>query len=219
MAPSVAEELRLQARGFQTIAGLDEVGRGCWAGPVVAAAVVLPQSVLDDPSLLRGVNDSKAVSAKNRDAMFEQITSLAVAWGVGAVPAHVIDTHGILNATRLAMQTALLRLPCVPDALLIDAVHLKQWPCEQRVLIRGDSLSLSIAAASIVAKVVRDRMMQELAKHLPVYGFEGHKGYGTAVHERALRMHGFTEQHRRTFRPIADYLLNGEWPTRQRDLS
>jgi ribonuclease HII len=128
----------------------------------------------------------------------------------------VIDTHGILAATRLAMQIALLRLPRPADALLIDAVRLEAWPCPQRPLIRGDASSLSIAAASIVAKVARDRLMAGLGRRLPVYGFESHKGYGTAAHERALRTHGPSPQHRRSFRPLADFLATGEWPERER---
>jgi ribonuclease HII len=216
MPPTVDEELKLWASGHRRIAGVDEVGRGCWAGPVVAAAVVLPASALRDPALLDGVDDSKALSARRRDRLAERILLLADGWGLGAVPAHVIDSHGILAATRLAMQIALLRLPQPADALLIDAVRLDGWPCPQRSLIKGDARCLSIAAASIVAKVARDRMMADHGRRAPAYGFEQHKGYGTAAHECALRAYGPSAQHRRTFRPLADFLASGAWPERDR---
>ena len=202
--------------GHLRIAGVDEVGRGCWAGPVVAAAVVLPRAVLSEPEALAGVDDSKSVSAGERERLCAQVLAVADCWGVGAVPAHVVDTHGILAATRLAMQIALLRMARPADALLIDAVRLDSWPCPQCVLIKGDARCLSIAAASIVAKVARDRLMIDLGRRLPEYGFEAHKGYGTLAHERALHRHGPSQQHRRTFRPIADFLATGAWPARER---
>jgi ribonuclease HII len=214
MPPTVEEELKLLRAGHCSIAGVDEVGRGCWAGPVVAAAVVLPESVLKQPELLAGVDDSKVLTAQQRERLAERITALADGWAIGAAPAHVIDTHGILMATRLAMQVALLRLPQPADALLIDAVQIEGWACPQRSLIKGDARCLSIAAASIVAKVARDRLMAEFGRRAPVYGFEQHKGYGTAVHARALRAHGPSPQHRRSFRPLADFLACGEWPER-----
>jgi ribonuclease HII len=216
MAPTVEHELKQWAAGHRRIAGVDEVGRGCWAGPVVAAAVVLPQAVLEQPGLLAGVNDSKALTANQREKLAERILTLAESWGVGAVPAHVIDTHGIVSATRLAMQVALLRLAQPADALLIDAVHLEGWPCAQLALIKGDARCLSIAAASILAKVARDRIMSDLGRRAPAYGFEQHKGYGTATHEHALRVHGPSPQHRRSFRPLADFLATGSWPERER---
>jgi ribonuclease HII len=216
MPPTTDEEQKLRAAGHRCIAGIDEVGRGCWAGPVVAAAVMLPDRALNDPSLLAGVDDSKALSAQQREQLYERILAVADGYGVGAVPAHVVDTHGILAATRLAMQIALLRLDRPADALLIDAVSLDSWPCAQRALIKGDASCLSIAAASIVAKVARDRLMIALSRRLPGYGFEAHKGYGTAAHERALRRQGPSIQHRRTFRPLADYLATGAWPERER---
>ncbi|HWQ14830.1 MAG TPA: ribonuclease HII [Roseiflexaceae bacterium] len=212
MPPTVEAELQLRAAGHQHVAGVDEVGRGCWAGPVVAAAVVLPAAALADPGLLAGVDDSKQLTAAQREALAARIVAQAEAWAVGAAPAHVVDSHGILEATRLAMQVALLRLPRPPDALLIDALRLEGWPCPQTPLIHGDARCLSIAAASIVAKVARDRIMAALGRVHPEYGFESHKGYGTAAHQRALRAHGLTPQHRRTFRPIADFLATGVWP-------
>jgi ribonuclease HII len=219
MPPTVEEELKLLRSGHCRIAGVDEVGRGCWAGPVVAAAVVLPQAVLEQPDLLAGVDDSKALTARERERLAERILALADAWAVGAIPAHVIDTHGILPATRLAMQVALLRLPQPADALLIDAVQLASWPCPQVSLIKGDARCLSIAAASIIAKVARDRMMAELGSHTPAYGFEQHKGYGTPVHAHALRTYGPSEQHRRSFRPLADFLVSGKWPIRDKEMA
>jgi ribonuclease HII len=210
VAPTVEEERALRAAGHTCIAGLDEAGRGCWAGPVVAAAVVLPESVLEQPQLLAGVDDSKLLSAARREQFFAQITSVADGWGVGVVPAHVIDSHGILVATRLAMQVALLKLPTLPDALLIDAVELRAWPCPQRALIKGDSRCLSIAAASILAKVTRDRLMTALGRSFPDYGFDVHKGYGTATHYRALHTHGVTAHHRHSFKPVAEALEQRE---------
>ncbi|MCS7289052.1 MAG: ribonuclease HII [Roseiflexus sp.] len=205
--PTVEEERALRAAGYRAIAGVDEAGRGCWAGPVVAAAVILPETVIDSPDLLDGIADSKTLTPAQRATLFERITSVAVAWSVGATPAHIIDSHGILPATRLAMQVALLRLPHPADALLIDAVHLDDWPLPQRVLIKGDARCLSIAAASIVAKVTRDRFMEALGRYWPEYGFAAHKGYGTAAHQQALRRYGPTPQHRRTFRPLYDMAL------------
>jgi len=216
MPPTVDEEQKLWDAGLTRIAGVDEVGRGCWAGPVVAAAVVLPEAVLARPDLLTGVDDSKALTAQQREHLAARILELAASWAIGAVPAHVIDTHGILPATRLAMQIALLRLDQPADALLIDAVTLDGWPRPQQALIKGDARCLSIAAASIVAKVARDRLMIDLGRHIPGYGFEQHKGYGTAVHEQALRARGPSPQHRRSFRPLADFLASGAWPERDR---
>lgn len=203
MMPTVAEERALARAGHRRIAGVDEVGRGCWAGPVVAAAVVLLPDVLAQPALLEGANDSKALSALQREALYTRITAHSAGWAVGAVPAHIVDSHGILAATRLAMQIALLKLPFVPDALLIDAVRLHDWPCPQRSIIKGDAHCLSIAAASIIAKVTRDRMMTALSAHQPDYGFAKHKGYGTALHQQTLRAYGPSPQHRRSFRPVA----------------
>jgi ribonuclease HII len=219
MPPTVDEELKLWDAGYRQIAGVDEVGRGCWAGPVVAAAVVLPRTVLDHPALLAGVDDSKVLTAQQRERLAERILALADSWAIGAAPAHVVDTHGIVPATRLAMQVALLRLARPSDALLIDAVELQGWPCPQRSLIKGDARCLSIAAASVIAKVARDRMMSDLGRRAPGYGFEQHKGYGTATHARTLRKYGPTPQHRRSFRPLADFLTTGEWPTLDEETS
>lgn len=204
-------EWQLNARGYQAIAGVDEVGRGCWAGPVVAAAVVLRAPVLHTPALLQGLNDSKQLSATQRNQLIPIIYREAAGVGIGWVAAHDVDCFGILNATKLAMQQALMSLPLIPDALLIDAVTLPDWQINQQALIKGDATSLSIAAASVVAKVARDRMMVQLDVHDRRYGFSRHKGYGTAQHQQALQRYGITAQHRQTFRPISVFLTTGQW--------
>lgn len=182
-------------KGFSYIAGIDEAGRGPLAGPVVAAAVILPKDCL-----IEGVNDSKKISEKKREKLYDEIINNAVAWGVGIMDNNVIDEINILNATRKAMHTAIENLEVRPDYILIDA--------EKRVdtngipytpIIKGDALSISIAAASIVAKVTRDRMMREYDEIFPMYGFEKHKGYGTKAHIEAIRENGLCMIHRHTF--------------------
>ena len=200
--PTLDKEFELLARGFQVIAGVDEAGRGCWAGPVVAAAVVLGSRVLDDPALLAGVNDSKQLTAAQRARLADTVRTQVAGIGVGVVPAYLIDCFGIVGATRLAMELAILDLPLLPDALLIDALRLPACALPQLDLIRGDSLSLSIAAASIIAKTTRDRLMQQLAQAYPRFSFSQHKGYGTALHASAIATHGLTPHHRRSFRPM-----------------
>jgi len=200
--PTVDEEQLLRQAGHTVIAGIDEAGRGCWAGPVVAAAVILSDTTLEQPQLLTGVNDSKQLSAAQRNALEPVIRRHAAGIGVGIVAAHLIDCFGIVAATRLAMELAVLHLPMLPDALLIDALPLPQCPIEQRVIIRGDSTSLSIAAASIVAKTTRDRLMISYDALYPGFAFGRHKGYGTAVHVEALAAYGATPLHRRMFRPL-----------------
>ncbi len=202
MTPTLDEEQALHGGGYQVIAGVDEAGRGCWAGPVVAAAVVLGDRVLHDPTLLAGVNDSKQLTATQRARFADTIRAQVGGIGVGVVPAFLIDSFGIVGATRLAMELAVLNLPMVPDALLIDALRLPTCALRQRDLVRGDSLSLSIAAASIIAKTTRDRLMQQLAQAYPRFGFGQHKGYGTAAHMEAIATHGLTPHHRRSFRPM-----------------
>jgi ribonuclease HII len=215
MAPTLEEEHSLARAGHTCIAGIDEAGRGCWAGPVVAGAVVLGPAVLADPSLLAGVDDSKRLTARAREILDDQIGRRVQGVGLGVVPAFLIDCLGILPATRLAMQLALLALPCAPDALLIDAVRLESLRLPQRAIVRGDARCLSIASASIVAKVARDRIMRRLDQHLPGYGFAAHKGYGTLAHFEALRALGPSAQHRHSFRPLADFLSYGTWPARR----
>lgn len=202
MPPTTRYEQELLAQGYARIAGVDEAGRGCWAGPVVAAAVVLSPAALARPELLAGVDDSKQLTAAERERGYARVREHALGAGVGIVPAYLIDAYGIVPATRLAMITALLQLPCAPEALLIDAVPLPQLGLPQAALIRGDALALSIAAASLVAKVTRDRLMLTADRAFPGYGFAAHKGYGTAVHQRALAAHGPCPLHRRTFAPL-----------------
>jgi ribonuclease HII len=202
MAPTVEHELALLRRGNTALAGIDEAGRGCWAGPVVAAAVVLRPEALAGPAALADIDDSKQMSAAARERGYWLVREHAVGVGVGVVPAFLIDAYGIVPATRLAMVAALLSLPCPVDALLIDALPLPELPYPQEVLIKGDARCLSIAAASVVAKVTRDRLMRTAHLAFPAYGFAEHKGYGTAAHQQALLRHGPCALHRHTFRPL-----------------
>lgn len=204
MAPGTHYELELHQRGYRCVAGIDEAGRGCWAGPVVAAAVVLPPQVWSQPERLAGINDSKLLTEAQREAGYERVYALARGVGVGIVPAYLIDAFGIVQATRLAMMIALLALPCTVDALLIDALAVENISLPQQALIKGDARCLSIAAASVVAKVTRDRLMQTAERAYPGYGFATHKGYGTLTHQRALQTLGPCRLHRKTFRPVAN---------------
>ena len=183
------------SRGIELVAGIDEAGRGPLAGPVVAAAVILPKH-----SLIEGVNDSKKISEKKREKLYDDIINTAIAWGVGIVDNNVIDEKNLLNATRMAMHNAIEALKIKPEYILIDAekkVDTNGIPFMP--IIKGDALSISIAAASIVAKVTRDRMMREYDEMFPMYGFEKHKGYGTKMHTEAIKEHGMCMIHRRSF--------------------
>jgi ribonuclease HII len=202
--PDLSREQRLWTQGYTHIAGLDEAGRGAWAGPVVAAACILPPNAPDLALWLAPVRDSKLLTPHRREVCYDLIRQHALAYGVGQVSAEEIDCIGILPATRLAMQQALEALAIPPDHLLIDAVRLTQVPLPQQAIIKGDRDCLSIAAASIIAKVTRDRGMIALAEHLPGYGLAQHKGYGTRAHLAALQTLGTTPQHRHTFAPIRD---------------
>ena len=196
-------EKALWERGFFSIAGVDEAGRGAWAGPVAAGAVILPT----DPNLLRvldGAMDSKMMTPKERAELEPRIRSAAAACGVGMADNDEIDRIGILPATRLAMARAIAALSVSPDYLLIDYVQLPEQKIPQQSIKHGDALSLSIACGSILAKVSRDRWMREFAaSEYPTYGFEKHKGYGTKMHQDALYQDGPCPIHRKTFRPIA----------------
>jgi ribonuclease HII len=200
-APTLVAERYLFQQGYAAVAGLDEVGRGCLAGPVVAAAVILP---LDDDVErdLDGVRDSKQVSAARREKLAALIRRRAVAWGIGLSDVATIDSHNILRATRLAMMAALAQLSITPDALLLDAIRLPDVALPQTPLVKGDQRSLTIAAASILAKVARDDMMRALDATHPGYDFARHKGYGTAQHLAALARLGPCPAHRRSFAPI-----------------
>ncbi len=202
-APGLFLERRLLSLGYRLVAGIDEAGRGAWAGPVVAAAVILPLDHPDLLPLLKGVNDSKKLTARQRERLGPQIESLAVAAGVGAASAAEIDRLGIVPATRLAMKRAVAGLDPAPEALLIDAVDLTRLvPLPQHALFYGDAISLSIAAASILAKLNRDELMARLEAHYPGYGFARHKGYGTSAHHAALRLLGASDIHRQSFAPV-----------------
>ena len=185
------------------MAGVDEVGRGAWAGPLVAAAVVLPDPRQGIPPELDGVRDSKALSPEQRAALYEPIVSAALGVGVGAVPAVELDLLGLAAANRLAMIRAIRALSPGADHLLIDGCRLRGCAIPQTPLVRGDAVCMSIAAASIVAKVVRDRWMGELHVRYPAYDWASNKGYGTPAHRRGLARRGPTALHRRSFAPVA----------------
>lgn len=188
-----ASEMRLKGG---PVAGIDEAGRGPWAGPVVAAAVIL-----DPDAIPAGIADSKVLLPEEREALLPRIMATARV-GVGIADVERIDRINILNATMWAMAEAVRRLPTAPRLAVIDGNRAPKLACETRTLVRGDALCLSIAAASIVAKVTRDRLMRALGRELPQYGFERHKGYGTPEHQAALTRHGPCLHHRRSFKPV-----------------
>lgn len=193
-------EKEIYKQGYQTIAGVDEVGRGPLAGPVVAAAVILPA----DFQIL-GINDSKQLSEGKREELFELIHQHAISIGIGIIPSEQIDEVNIYQATKLAMRKAISQLTINPDYLLIDAMKL-EIDIPQLSLVKGDEKSISIAASSIVAKVFRDRYMKRLGQEFPHYGFENHMGYGTKQHLEAITTYGVTHEHRLSFSPIKDGL-------------
>lgn len=190
-------ECSARANGATLIAGVDEVGRGSLFGPVVAAAVILPPN-----AHLPGLRDSKQLKLSDRERLAAQIESLALAISIAEIEAAIIDRVNIYQATRLAMTTAVSRLTPAPDHLLIDAMRLDH-PCPQTSIVYGDALSISIAAASVVAKVYRDRLMCQLDAQFPQYGLARHKGYGTAEHRAALLAYGPSPLHRKSFAPVA----------------
>ena len=195
-------ERNARAGGAVRIAGVDEAGRGPLAGPVVAAAVILPEGLI-----ITGVNDSKQIAEEDRERLFGVIIDAAVACGIGIVDERTIDEINIREASMLAMERALAAIAPPPDHLLIDGnCGLPRVRCIQQAIVKGDCRSHSIAAASIIAKVTRDRLMVELHERFPQYNFLKHKGYGTKEHIDLLRLHGPCEAHRRTFQPVADML-------------
>jgi ribonuclease HII len=205
-APTLIEEMALYEQGYSIVAGLDEAGRGCLAGPVVAAAVILPLQLEQTDIFARfsGVNDSKQLTATARERLYDVIMQHAVAVGVGMGSVELIDKINILQATKYAMRAALTQLVVKPQALLLDALLLPDLALPQRAIVKGDARCLSIAAASIIAKVTRDRLMLELHQQYPAYGFDQHKGYGTKAHLAALRQYGATIHHRRSFSPVSE---------------
>ncbi len=202
LKPSFIEESALKAQGYRYIAGIDEVGRGALAGPVVAAAVILPLGI--HARWLSQVRDSKQLTPARRELLFPQIQKAAIAIGIGQTDSGVIDTIGIAEATRLAMKRAIDRLSPPAETLLIDFFRLPGVDLPQKGVIDGDSLCFSIACASIVAKVTRDRLMVVLDKAYPGYEFASHKGYGTGEHLRYLRRLGPSPIHRHSFSPVRD---------------
>jgi ribonuclease HII len=194
-------ERQARSIGYQLVAGIDEAGRGPLAGPVVAAAVILPAGLL-----INGVNDSKKLSPDTRERLFDTIMSQALSVGVGMGSPELIDRINILQATRHAMLEAVSQLLPQPDYLLIDGISTINSSILQKTIKKGDSLSLSIAAASIIAKVTRDRLMRELDRIHPGYGFSGHKGYGSALHMEAIRRLGPSPVHRLTFGGVKEHI-------------
>lgn len=186
------------------IAGVDEVGRGPLCGPVITAAVIL-----DPENPIEGLNDSKKLSEKKRDALFDEIREKAFAFALGRAEVHEIDELNILHATMLAMQRAVQGLKIQPDLAYIDGNRCPELPCRAEAVVKGDSRVPEIAAASILAKVTRDREMYEMDKQYPGYGIAGHKGYPTKAHLEALKVLGVTPEHRRSFKPVYN-LLNAK---------
>lgn len=193
-------EKNAQKNGHIIIAGIDEVGRGPLAGPVVSAAVVLGNAFT-----VNGITDSKQLSPHKRDELYKQIFQHALDIGFGVVTNDVIDQINILQAARLSMLYAVEKLRNPPDILLIDGIHTIESPIAQETIKKGDQRSISIAAASIIAKVTRDRMMTEYASQYPEYGFEQHKGYGTQKHRDAIKKYGITPIHRKSFKGCQEY--------------
>jgi ribonuclease HII len=205
ISPDLNYELPLWAAGTLHLAGLDEAGRGAWAGPVSAGAVILPMDA-DLCITLKGVRDSKQMTSRQRFAWAVKIRRTALAWGVGFASHTEIDAMGILPATRLAMQRALEQLVLPPQHLLLDAVRLPAVALPQTVLIKGDVHSLSIAAASVLAKTARDELLIAWEQEYPGYGFARHKVYGTAAHRQALQDKGPCPLHRFSFAPIRNLI-------------
>jgi ribonuclease HII len=206
-------ENALRRTGFCHVAGVDEVGRGCLAGPVVAAAVILGPDCR-----IPWVSDSKAVPGPEREGLFEQIVRGSVAWAVGSADVGEIDAINIHRASLQAMRRAVLALVPLPDMVLVDAFRIPDLPMAQRGVPHGDRRCAAIAAASILAKVVRDREMRRLHQHDPRYAFDRHKGYATALHRQAVAKYGYSPAHRRSFRPstLFDTMDEGDEPPRVR---
>ena len=209
---SLRHERKYLSLGCRHIIGVDEVGRGPWAGPIVAGAVCLPlDEIADLPKRLRGVRDSKQMTARQRESLSETIESVAVAWGIGSVSAQTINEIGLnpanARAMRRAVEDVISKVDFVPDCLFLDDMLIPEMRTIHQVsLVGGDVRSLSIAAASVLAKVWRDRFMIELDQELPHYGFADHKGYGTARHRAALEQFGPTHFHRINYKPLQEII-------------
>ena len=203
MSCSLKHERELREQGWLRVAGIDEAGRGPLAGPVVAAAVVLPEGFHHAE-----LDDSKKLTERSRERLFAEITSQGeIGWAVAVVESEEIDRLNILRATHEAMRRAFAALLFAPDHALIDGLPVLPFPIPQTALVGGDGLSFSIAAASVIAKVTRDRLMVEMEARYPAYGFAQHKGYGTALHLAKLRAHGPCAIHRQSFSPVQQALL------------
>jgi ribonuclease HII len=200
---SLAEEKAARNKGYSYIAGIDEVGRGPLAGPVVAAAVILPLKI-KRATWLDDIRDSKLLSASQRERLYDRIKEISISYGVGMISSQTIDIQGIAKATRMAMKQAVEVLIPQPDFLLIDYVKLPEVSLPQKGVVEGDSICFSIACASIIAKVTRDRLMIELDTVYPGYGLAKHKGYGTKKHLECLQQLGPCPIHRRSFQPVKD---------------
>ena len=194
-------EIKAVAKGYVNTAGVDEAGRGPLAGPVVAAAVIFPAKIN-----IVGLDDSKKISPKKREELYPQIQAEAIAYGVAIVSREVIDEINILQASRLAMKKAVEQLQPVPDLLLIDGNQKIDSTLDQWAIVKGDSKSLSIAAASVLAKVTRDRIMEDYHKLYPQYEFHRHKGYGTKLHRALIEEHGPCPIHRSTFKGVSEFI-------------
>jgi ribonuclease HII len=202
--PDLSLEKAHQSRGISRIAGIDEAGRGPLAGPVAAAAVILPENFT-----CPGLDDSKKITPARREVLYYRITEdPAVYWTVATADREEIDTLNILRATHLAMRRAAQALDPLPEHCIIDGLPVKNFPIPHDGVVKGDGLSLSIAAASIIAKVTRDRIMHALDQEFPQYGFAKHQGYGTKAHLEALRIHGPCCHHRRSFQPVSQLTLS-----------
>ena len=198
-------EKELYKEGYHLICGTDEAGRGPLVGPVVAAAVILPENFE-----LEGLNDSKKLSEKKREKFFPIIKEKAIAYGIGIVDAKTIDEINIYEASRLAMKKAISKMKVEPDYVLTDAMPIPDYPIPVKPIIHGDALSLSIAAASVLAKVTRDHILYELDKKYPQYELKNHKGYPTKRHLELLRKYGPTKEYRFTYKPVRDLISKGD---------
>ncbi len=206
--PTIKEEIELMKHGHLLVSGSDEAGRGAWAGPVVAASVVLNFEKGEDLlKTLDGVNDSKLLTPKKRDYFFEIVRENCISIGVGIVSSDFIDTEGIAQATKNAFFESFQKLECKTSFALLDAVGFKDFPVSHKAIVKGDSKVLSIASASIIAKVTRDRIMNELHLKYPEYDFASHKGYGTKKHLASIEKFGVCDIHRKSYAPIRKVLL------------
>lgn len=202
----LANEKKLYAKGIEYIAGVDEVGRGPLFGPVVTAAVILPKNYI-----LKGLDDSKKLTARKRDIFYDIIMRDAIAVSISMKDNRVIDEVNIYQATKLAMMEAIENLSVKPEFVLIDAMKLENLEIPSLSIIKGDAKSESIAAASVIAKVTRDRLMDEIAKYHPEYGFDSHKGYPTKAHIEAVKRYGIIDGYRETFEPIKSIINGSEY--------